>query len=96
MLCLRTSRKPYRLEQFLSRTAADYGGIDFTLGVAGGVSAQELAHMLMICTSIRGVALEDASARDAVFSALRVAGRRVTLDLNGGMTLPEQHAGGSG
>ena len=79
--------EPYRLPQFLSRTAADYG-IDFTLGVTGGVSAQELAHMLMICTSIRGVALEDASAQDAVLSALRVAGRRVTLDLEGGTTVP--------
>src|ERR1700681_1773434 len=34
---------PYRLAQFLSRTAADYA-IDFTLGVDGGFTAQELAH----------------------------------------------------
>jgi hypothetical protein len=73
---------PYRFPQFLSRTAADYG-IDFTLGIGSGVSAEELAHALIICPSIRGVALEDSSARTAVFSALRVAGRRVTFDLDG-------------
>ena len=78
---------PYRLAQFLSRTAADYG-IDFTLGVGGGIEAQELAHALNICPSIRGVAFEDGSARDAVFSALRVAGRRVTLDLDGATAEP--------
>jgi hypothetical protein len=78
---------PYRLPQFLSRAAADYG-IDFTLGVDAGVSAQDLAHMLIICPSIRGVAIEDASAQAAVFSALRVAGRRVTLDLDGATADP--------
>lgn len=40
--------------------------------------------MLAICPAIRGVALENMNAPDAVFSALRVAGRRVTLDLDGG------------
>jgi len=78
---------PYRLPQFLSRTAADYG-IDFTLGIGGGVTAEELAHALIVCPSIRGVALEDASAEAAVFSALRVAGRRVTLDLDGATAEP--------
>ena len=78
---------PYRLQQFLSRTAADYG-IDFTLGIGGGVTAEELAHALIVCPSIRGVALEDASAEAAVFSALRVAGRRVTLDLDGATAEP--------
>ena len=78
---------PYRLPQFLSRTAADYG-IDFTLGIGAGVTAEELAHALIICPSIRGVALEDASAEAAVFSALRVAGRRVTLDLDGATAEP--------
>ena len=78
---------PYRLPQFLSRTAADYG-IDFTLGVDGGISAQELAQVLIVCPSIRGVALEDGSAQTAVFSALRVAGRRVTLDLDGATAEP--------
>ncbi len=78
---------PYRFPQFLSRTAADYG-IDFTLGIGGGVTAEELAHALIVCPSIRGVALEDASAETAVFSALRVAGRRVTLDLDGATAEP--------
>ena len=73
---------PYRLAKFLSRTAADYG-IDFTLGIGAGVPAEELAHALILCPSIRGVAFEDSGAREAVFSALRVAGRRVTLDLDG-------------
>ena len=73
---------PYRLAQFLSRTAADYA-IDFTLGVDGGITAQELAHVLIVCPSIRGMAFEDGNAQSAVFSALRVAGRRVTLDLDG-------------
>jgi len=73
---------PYRFAQFLSRTAADYA-IDFTLGVEGGISAQELAHVLIVCPSIRGVAFEDGNAQSAVFSALRVAGRRVSLDLDG-------------
>lgn len=78
---------PYRLPQFLSRTAADYG-IDFTLGVDGDVSAQTLAHLLNVCSSIRGVAWEGGSAQAAVFSALRVAGRRVTLDLDGATAEP--------
>ena len=78
---------PYRLPQFLSRTAADYG-IDFTLGIGGGVTAEELAHALIVCPSIRGVALEDTGAQAAVFSALRVAGRRVTLDLDGATAEP--------
>ena len=78
---------PYRLPQFLSRTAADYG-IDFTLGIGGGITAEELAHALIVCPSIRGVALEDVSAEAAVFSALRVAGRRVTLDLDGATAEP--------
>ncbi len=75
------------LPQFLSRTAADYG-IDFTLGIGAGVTAEELAHALIVCPSIRGVALEDASSQTAVFSALRVAGRRVTLDLDGATAEP--------
>ena len=74
---------PYELAASLSRTAADYG-IDFTLGIHRAIGAEELAHVLMICPSIRGMALEDTAAQDAVFSALRVAGRRVTLDLDGG------------
>lgn len=73
---------PYELASALSRTAADYG-IDFTLGLHRAASAEELAHLLMICPSIRGVAFDDAADQHAVFSALRVAGRRVTLDLDG-------------
>ena len=80
---------PYALAGFLSRTASEYA-IDFTLGIAGPIGAQELAHVLAICPSIRGVALgADRGARDAVFSAFRVAGRRVTLDLDGGKAEPE-------
>ena len=74
----------YELPLFLSRAAADYG-IDFTLGLAHNISAEELAHLLMICPAIRGVAFEPGPVvPGAVFSALRVAGRRVTLDLDGG------------
>ena len=73
--------------QFLSHTAAEYG-IDFTLGVGGDISAEELAHVLILCPAIRGVALEGSDAQAAVFSALRVAGRRVTLDLDGATAEP--------
>jgi len=78
---------PYRLPKLLSHTAADYG-IDFTLGVEGDSSAEELAHMLILCPSVRGLALEGAGSQAAVFSALRVSGRRVTLDLDGATTQP--------
>ncbi len=78
---------PFRLPQFLSRAAAEHG-IDFTLGVDGDTSAEELAHMLNVCPSVRGMALESSSAQAAVFSALRVAGRRVTLDLDGATAEP--------
>lgn len=79
---------PYRLPQFLSRTAADYG-IDVTLGIEGEVSAQEMAHLLAVCSAVRGVAIEKSNSRAAVLSALRVAGRRVTLDLDGATAEPE-------
>ena len=78
---------PYVLPKLLSHTAAEYG-IDFTLGVAGDTSAEELAHMLILCPSIRGLALEGSAGQEAVFSALRVAGRRVTLDLDGARAEP--------
>jgi hypothetical protein len=78
---------PYRLPKLLSHTAADYG-IDFTLGVEGDSSAEELAHMLILCPAVRGLALEGSGKQAAVFSALRVAGRRVTLDLDGATTQP--------
>ena len=78
---------PYRLPKLLSRTAAEYG-IDFTLGVAGDTSAEELAHMLILCPAVRGLALEGSGAQTAVFSALRVSGRRVTLDLDGATSQP--------
>jgi hypothetical protein len=78
---------PYRLPKLLSHTAAEYG-IDFTLGVEDDTSAEELAHMLILCPAIRGLALEGSAGQDAVFSALRVAGRRVTLDLDGAMAQP--------
>jgi hypothetical protein len=78
---------PYRLPKFLSHSAAEYG-IDFTLSVEGGASAEELAHMLILCPAVRGVAIESLSEQAAVFSALRVAGRRVTLDLDGATAQP--------
>lgn len=78
---------PYRLPKLLSHSAAEYG-IDFTLGVEGDISAEELAHMLILCPAVRGVALEGSGAQAAVFSALRVAGRRVTLDLDGATAQP--------
>jgi hypothetical protein len=78
---------PYRFPKLLSHAAAEYG-IDFTLGVAGDSSGEELAHMLILCPAVRGVALEGSAGQAAVFSALRVAGRRVTLDLDGAMVQP--------
>ncbi len=88
---------PYVLPKLLSHTAAEYG-IDFTLGVAGDTTADELAHMLILCPSVRGVALEGSASQAAVFSALRVTGRRVTLDLDGATVQPGalQEALGSG
>ena len=44
---------PYGLQKLLSHTATEYG-IDFTLGVAGDTSAEELAHMLILCPAVRG------------------------------------------
>ena len=73
--------KPYGLPQFLSHTAAEYG-VDFTLGVSGAVAPEDLAHLLMLSPAIRGVAPEPGAAHDPVLSAMRVAGRRVTLDLD--------------
>jgi hypothetical protein len=78
---------PYRLPKLLSHAAAEYG-IDFTLGVEGEISAEELALMLILCPSVRGLALESSGAQAAVFSALRVTGRRVTLDLDGATAQP--------
>lgn len=78
---------PYRLPKLLSHSAAEVG-IDFTLGVEGDANAEELAHMLILCPAVRGVALESLSAQAATFSALRVAGRRVTLDLDGATAQP--------
>ncbi len=78
---------PYGLPRLLSRAAADYG-IDFTLSLAGDTTAEELAHMLILCPAIRGVAMEGSAGQAAVFSALRVTGRRVTLDLDGATAQP--------
>jgi hypothetical protein len=74
---------PYAAPLFLSRTAADYG-IDFTVGIQAAITADQLEKVLMTCPGIRGVALEaNSPAQAAVFAALRQAGRRVTLDLDG-------------
>jgi len=71
---------PYRMEKLLSQLAADYG-IDFTLGIGGEIGADELVKLLAACPMIRSVAVEPgAGSPDAVFAALRNAGRRVTLD----------------
>jgi hypothetical protein len=78
---------PYSFPKLLSHAAAEYG-IDFTLGMGGDTSAEDLAHMLILCPAIRGLALEGAVGQDAVFSALRVTGRRVTLDLDGATAQP--------
>jgi hypothetical protein len=78
---------PYRSPKLLSHAAAEYG-IDFTLGVAADTGAEELAHMLILCPAVRGIALESSASQTAVFSALRVAGRRVTLDLDGATAQP--------
>ena len=74
---------PYRMEKLLSQMAADYG-IDFTLGIGGAIGADELVKLLAACPMIRSVAVEPGSgSSDAVFTALRNAGRRVTLDRDG-------------
>lgn len=74
---------PYRMEKLLSQLAADYG-IDFTLGIGSAIDANELVKLLAACPMIRSVAVEPGSgSRDAVFTALRNAGRRVTLDPDG-------------
>ena len=78
---------PYHLPKLLSHSAAEYG-IDFTLSVTGDASAEELAHMLILCPAVRGVALEGSGEPSAVLSALRVSGRRVTLDLDGATAQP--------
>ena len=78
---------PYSLPKLLSHIASEYG-IDFTLGVEVDTSAEELAHMLILCPAVRGLALEGSGAQAAVFSALRVSGRRVTLDLDGATAQP--------
>lgn len=87
--------KPYGLPQFLSHTAAEYG-IDFTLGVSGSVASEDLAHLLMLSPAIRGVAPEPGTAHDAVLSAMRLAGRRVTLDLDTASAHPKMLAELSG
>jgi len=74
---------PYRMEKLLSQLAADYG-IDFTLGIGGAIGADELVKLLAACPMIRSVAVERGSGQpDAVLTALRNAGRRVTLDPDG-------------
>jgi hypothetical protein len=74
---------PYRLQKQLSQEAADYG-IDFTLGIGGSINPDELVKLLAACPMIRSVAIEPASSsREAVFTALRGTGRRVTLDPDG-------------
>ena len=79
---------PYRLPKLLSHTAAEYG-IDFTLGVArryqcGGAGA----HADPLSVDARSGAGRLARRKAAVFSALRVTGRRVTLDLDGATAQP--------
>ncbi len=78
---------PYRLERILSQAAADYG-VDFTLGIETEVTGQQLTELLTACPTIRSVAIGSRSAsREAIFSAVQAAGRRIALDFDGVTTV---------
>ena len=75
--------RPYRSACIVSRAAADYA-IDFTLGVAGEIGADEMGVLLAVCPSVRSVAVETHSAsHTAILEAVRRAGRLVTVDMDG-------------
>jgi len=78
---------PYHVEKLLSQLAADYG-VDFTLGIETEITGEELSRLLAACPMIRSVAIGSRSAsREAVFSAVRAAGRRIALDFDGVTTV---------
>ena len=75
--------RPYRSACVISRAAADYA-VDFTLGVAGTISADEMSVLLALCPAVRSVAVEPGSpSRQAVLEAAQHAGRFVTVDTDG-------------
>ncbi len=75
--------RPYRSACIVSGAAADYG-VDFTLGVGGEISADEMGVLLAVCPSVRSVAVEPHTAsRVAILEAVRHAGRLITVDPDG-------------
>jgi hypothetical protein len=75
--------RPYRSACIVSRAAADYA-VDFTLGVAGEIGADEMGVLLAVCPAVRSVAVEAHSAsHTAILEAVRRAGRMITVDLDG-------------
>ncbi len=75
--------RPYRSACIVSRAAADYA-VDFTLGVAGEIGADEMGVLLAVCPSVRSVAVELRSpSRGAILEAIRRAGRLITVDPDG-------------
>jgi len=80
--------RPYRSACILSRAAADHA-VDFTLGVAGEIGADEMGVLLAVCPSVRSVAIEPGSpSRGAILAAVQHAGRLVTIDPDGDRGLP--------
>ncbi|MEQ1885133.1 MAG: hypothetical protein ABL967_08735 [Bryobacteraceae bacterium] len=78
---------PYRLEKLMSQLAADYG-VDYTLGIETEITGEALSRLLASCPMIRSVAIGSKSAsREAVFAAVRGAGRRIALDFDGVTTI---------
>ena len=63
-------------------------GVDYTLGIETEITGDELSRLLAACPMIRSVAIGSKSAsREAVFSAVRGAGRRIALDFDGVTTI---------
>ncbi|HEV2202167.1 MAG TPA: hypothetical protein VGR73_20295 [Bryobacteraceae bacterium] len=80
--------RPYRSACVLSRAAADHA-VDFTLGVAGEIGADEMGVLLARCPSVRSVAIEPQSpSREAILAAVQHAGRFVTVDPDGDRGVP--------
>jgi hypothetical protein len=80
--------RPYRSACIVSRAAADYA-VDFTLGVAGEISAGEMRVLLAVCPAVRSVAVEKRSlSHVAILDAVRHAGRLVTIDPDGDNAAP--------
>ena len=75
--------RPYHSACVISRAAAEYA-VDFTLGVAGTITADEMGVLLALCPTVRTVAVEPGSpSRIAVLEAVQHAGRFVTVDPDG-------------